>query len=299
MKRHIAKVMGLGALFGLGACATGPDFTVPLVDISAPSVAAGGSVAITSEIANIGNEVAPVPNAPGSDVSTTVNLRLYNDPGDIASVAFLTGWGPTWALAPGTVERFTNSTTVIPGGTPAGDYLVCGDVDPGDLTAELDETNNRTCAPLRVTSGAGAKPDLMFEFVRPLHVEGASYKLDGVVRNVGSATAPIFRIDGYQRSPERWPVLVTSCFLTPAQRAAGGAAPCPAIFSPRPLAPGESFAWKMWVTLPMDRPAGTVEIIDFMVDGCFPRLEPGLPSWCRVDEANEANNEVSAPVVVP
>lgn len=293
MQRNICFLL---AAASLSACTIKPDFVISRLDLSSPSVPAGATLVIDSEITNTGTGAAPLPNAPGSSVSTSMDIAVYRDAADAGAVGYLTGWGPSRVMAPGDSEAF-RSSAVAPAIAP-GAYVACGDVDPSNHTDELDETNNRRCTPIQITA-AVAKPDLVFEFVRPLHNEQASFKLDAVIRNVGTATAGIFRVDAFQRSPERWPVLLTSCPLTPAQRAAGGSAPCPAIFSPAPLAPGDSWAVKMWVTMPTDRPSGAAETLDFMVDGCHAPLEPAMPAWCRIDEANEANNQVAATISVP
>ena len=53
------------------------------------------------------------------------------------------------------------------------------------------------------------------------------------------------------------------------------------------------------MTFPADHKPGSTEKVEFMADGCFPALEPGLPASCRVAESNEANNTMGAAVGVP
>jgi len=291
MTRTISIAAAAGAAF-IAACTPRPDLTVGVA--AAPtSGAPGDPLAIESEIRNEGLAEAPTPEAPGSDVSTSMDIFLVETTTTPIG-PFLAAWGPSAALAPGAVERH-RAETFVPS-VPAGDYQICGDVDRVGAVAESDETNNRGCTPFTV---AGA-PDLVITSVTPLGMEQASFQIRATVANQGSVDAGLFRLDVFQRSPERWPLLTTECALTPAERAAGGSAPCGAVFV-ESLAAGTSVDLEAYVTLPSDRASGATERVDVTADGCHAETEPapGLPGWCRVAESDETNNaaevEISAP----
>jgi hypothetical protein len=294
----LCGVFVLAALIApLRAHAALPDLIVSSLTVTPTSVAAGGPIAIFSEIRNAGAATVPLPpHPPGTppEVSTWVNYFLVASPADTHGVR-LTGWGPLVAMPPGSAQHYTSHAT-IPATTAPGGYFVCADVDAYHHVTESNEDNNRLCRPLKVTAGKGKLPDLRIRRVVVGGVSGVSRAVALTVWNAGGAPATNFRMDAFQLVPRRWPLLFTVC---PQTSHAGGSASCASVWEAGTLAAGASRTYKGWVTFPADHKAGGVEKVEFMADGCFHALEPALPATCRVAESNEANNTETAPVTVP
>lgn len=153
--------------------------------------------------------------------------------------------------------------------------------------------------PVEAQGRPSAKPDLRIQRLRVVGPVWASLQVQITVRNSGRAAAAPFRTDAYMTTPRRWPLLVTLCPLTRLQQYMGGAALCGSPFTVDPLPPGATVTYTAYVTWPTDHASGTSERIEFMADGCFATLEPGLPAYCRVDESNERNNIRIQTVTVP
>jgi hypothetical protein len=150
--------------------------------------------------------------------------------------------------------------------------------------------------------GGGGKhpngaPDLTITGVSVGAVSGISRAVRITVKNVGTGPATHFRMDAYELSPKRWPLLFTVCALT--AYPPGGSAPCAAVWEPATLAAGATRTYSGFVTFPAGRVSGSRERVEFMADGCFAATEPGLPASCRVLESNEANNTSVTDVGVP
>jgi hypothetical protein len=60
----------------------------------------------------------------------------------------------TTDLAAGAGAVYPHDSVSIPADTPAGDYYLCGQIDPADEIAETDETNNVSCVGVTVVAGS-------------------------------------------------------------------------------------------------------------------------------------------------
>src|SRR5207237_1867927 len=106
-----------------------PDLTVTAV--SAPTGAAGQSLAITNTIANQGT---------GSAVASTAKIFL-SATGTIDGSEVLLGQRSVGSIAAGAVSTAITSLT-IPANTSQGTYFLIVVADANDVVAESDETNN-------------------------------------------------------------------------------------------------------------------------------------------------------------
>jgi hypothetical protein len=291
-----ACAIALAAMAGQ-AMAAAPDLVVPVLRASVASAAPGGEFELETAIANIGDApVVPPPTA--GAVATSADIALLATPTApiLASDPYLTGWGRTEPLLAGGTwphrVRVRVPATAAPGG-----YYLCAVVDNAARVAESNETNNRRCINFRVTAAA---PNLTIDSLRVGAVSGSSRAVTITVKNAGTAPAGVFRVDAFRLRPDRSPLLLTNCALPVGF--AGGSAPCPSPFTVDPLAPGATVTFNAFVTFPADpvaHPRGSKATVEFMADGCSPRLEPGLPAACRVAESNEADNTRRAMVGVP
>lgn len=265
-----------------------PDLVVSELRVTPFSADVGAEIEIVTAITNLG-DVAVRPPAP-TFVSTSADMSIVRTqvtPG--YEGAYLIGWGPTAEIPPGGTENYTTRVRVPPGG-PANTGYVCADVDLANRVTESNEGNNRRCVNFHARA---AKPNLVIRSITLGAVTGVSRAVRISVQNVGAAPAGSFRVDAYALAPTRSLLLVTNCALT----VRGGSAPCASPFGE--LAPGASQTFDAYITFPADRPSGRREVVEFMVDGCFPPLEPSLPAYCRVDESNEADNKRRVRVVAP
>lgn len=308
--RFVRGVFLAGALAGsfaapVAAQPKGPDLVISLLAVAPDSVAPGGSIEIVSEIFNIGTVDVPA-RGPGV-TSASVRLRLVTNTADLVGGDEIPGWGPLTAIPAGRGSRHTDRFT-IPASKAPGAYFVCADADGGRQVTEFDETNNRRCKPLTLTGAPAIRsagppvapvtkglPDLVVTAVSVGGVSGLSRSATLTVRNAGAGPATNFRMDAYQLHPKRWQLLFTVC----AQTTRGGSASCPGVWETGTLAAGATRTYTGWVTFPADHKPGSTEKVEFMADGCFPALEPGLPPACRVVETNETNNTRDVPFGVP
>lgn len=289
----------------LAAQPKGPDLVISLLSVAPDRVAPGGSIEIVSEMTNIGTVDVPA-RGPGV-TSASVRLRLVTSAADLVGGDEIPGWGPLVAIPAGRGSRHTDRYT-IPASKAPGAYFVCADADGGRQVTESDESNNRRCKPLTVTgavdvrgpgpavpAGAVALPDLVVTGAAPGGASGVSRSVSVTIRNAGAGPATNFRVDAFQLTPKRWPLLFTVC----PQTTRGGSASCASVWETGSLAAGATRTYTGWVTFPADHKPGSTEKVEFMADGCFPSLDPGVPAGCRVAESNEGNNTMTAAVGVP
>ena len=140
-----------------------PDLVAELDGV--PAVIAPGGVldaAASVAVANFGR--APAPGSLPGAIGYMVDLVLSSDLDAPAGYApFDPSFGEdvllqggrvsnTSDLQPGDRMVFGIADDRIPADTPPGDYHLCARVDPGGVVEEADETNNLTCASLRVAA---------------------------------------------------------------------------------------------------------------------------------------------------
>ncbi len=283
-------MLAVAALFALAAPAWAlPDLVVSELRVTPANAEEGTEITIETAIRNVGD--MPVTPPGPSMVSTSADLAVV--PSAVTPIhagTYVTGWGPTVAIPPGGTERYTVRIRV-PAGASANAGYICADVDLANRVREASETNNRRCVNFHARA---PKPNLVVSAVTVGPVSGLSRRVNITVRNTGAAPALNFRVDAYSVTPERWMLTLTTC----AQTTRGGSASCPALWIER-LEPGASRTLEGWVTFPADRPSGSRQAVDFMADGFFPRLEPGLPAYGRVDESNERDNQRRASLIAP
>lgn len=289
------------AFIALAACASGPDLALTDLSLSTSAVAPGAPVTVRSEVTNIGEE--PVADEFGAPVSASVAIGLFARQDDAAPFTELSAWSlpGDYPMQPGE-ERWEEQTVLAPSGLKAGPYFICAEADRDNLVDEVDESNNRDCAPLSILAGPLTRADLIVEHVKTLGHELASAKVSIRVKNVGEAPADLFPVMAFTRWPRR-PVMLTACPLTEAQRVAGSPPACGGLWTRQQLPPGGAVEWIGYLTfgfggsnMPVtpvgpQKPPVERETVDFMADGCFaPADQEPLPRWCRVDEIDEINN---------
>lgn len=266
-----------------------PDLVVSQLRVTPANAEVGEEVLVETAISNVGDMPVRVPGP--SMVSTSSDLAIMRTQvNPIWDGAYLTGWGPTRDIPPGGTETYSTRVRV-PATAPAHAGYVCAVVDNPERVAETNETNNRRCVNFHARA---AKANLFIRSFSVGAVSGVSRRLRIVVENTGRADALNFRVDAFQLSPRRWPLLFTTCALT----ARGGAVPCPSPWIER-LAPGERRTVDAWVTFPADIASGSRQSIELYVDGCHAPTEPALPAHCRVDETNETDNARRVTIVAP
>lgn len=285
---RLITATGIVSLWLVGSAFALPDLVVSELRVTPSSAGVGDEILIETAIRNIGD--APVVSPGPSITSTSSDIAVVSTPTTaVGAGAYLTGWGPTRTLAPGDTERYSTRVRV-PASGPANSGYVCAVVDNPNAVAEANEANNRRCVNFNATT---AKANLVIRRITIGAVSGLSRRVSITMQNTGSLAANDFRVDAYQLAPERWQLLLTTC----PQTTRGGSASCAAVWGS--LAPGATTTFEGYLTFPADRPSGRRETVEFMADGCFARLEPSLPAYCRIDESNEADNTRRASVAAP
>ncbi|MEM8988409.1 MAG: CARDB domain-containing protein [Pseudomonadota bacterium] len=277
---------GLLAL-GAGACAS-PDLTVSRLDVTPTTIEQGADYSVVAEMRNDGAGAART-KSDGRNASMIVELQ---DAPAAPTGETITAVGAPGDLSPGDMQGLSINPTMSPTKAP-GTYYVCATADFPEIYAESDETNNERCQTISVIL---PRPDLIVTGAKTGAASGVSRRIYINVSNVGGSTAENFRVDVFQTAPSPWPLLVTTCPLTSIP---GGSAPCPSPFI-ESLAPGDTETVAAWVTFPADRTSGVTETVRAVADGCHPPTEPvSLPGYCRVDESNEGNNDISLSITAP
>jgi hypothetical protein len=207
----------------------------------------------------------------------------------------------TTDLAPSTSKDYIGlegGSGRIPVDTPGGAYFVCARIDSGNKVAESDESNNTSCAQIKISSptqGKG-KPDLIVRLTGPSSATagsdiGASVKLVAGNTGTGAAAGTVGSLDpsnGYMID------LILSTDLTVPTGFA--------TFSPNfsedvllrggrasrtiDLAASTHQAFPIGAGIPADTPAGSYQL-------CA-RIDPGS----KVAESNEGNNTHCIPLKI-
>jgi len=125
-----------------GAAAPAPDLIVHNLALNPPQVAPGGTVGVALNIANAGD----APSSP-----TTAEIRLSSD-STIDSSDVLLGIVQIPPLPPG-AGLPQNTSVLLAGNTPPGNYFLGVILDPANQVAESNENNNTASQPLTITAG--------------------------------------------------------------------------------------------------------------------------------------------------
>jgi hypothetical protein len=161
---------------------TAPDLTEGSITFTPASVALGGSVAITDTVTNVGSGPAVT-----SWTRYFLSADQVKDSGDIAlGVRAIPALLPT-ASSTGTV------TVTLPATIAAGTYYVFACADVNQSVYESVETNNCARAPLALSVGASALPDLVVSAVSSppsTLTPGASFSVTDTTANQGTLGAP-------------------------------------------------------------------------------------------------------------
>lgn len=271
-----------------GTALAAPDLVVSQLTVTPAVSDVGAEIEVSTAIQNLGD--VPVASPGPGVVSTSADLAVVRTQvAPLYEGTYLLGWGHTDTIPPGGSITYTRRLPV-PAGADASAGYICADVDLANRVAESNEGNNRRCVNFHARA---AKPNLVIRGVVVGAVSGLSRRVRITVQNTGAAASGDFRVDAYQLAPERWQLSLTECALS----VRGGSAPCGSLWGS--LAPGASRTFTGYVTFPAGRAPGRREIVEFMADGCFARLEPGLPAYCRVDETSEADNTRRAAIAAP
>jgi len=208
-------------------------------------------------------------NGGGGGVTFDVGFYLSADP-DIATADTLLGTNSGSTLAAGEAATFTRVLT-IPRNTPSGTYYVGCVLDPNDLLAEADETDNAflPCASTTVVGGADltVAPITAPASARP----GESFTVTTTVTNTGGDPAPVSHLGIYLSTTG----LCSTGDLLLAGRTVGVVA-----------GGGTSVAGTI-VTLPATTPVGSPRWLCAIAD-----------DQAAVVELDETNNTAAAPLQV-
>jgi subtilase family serine protease len=156
-----------------------PDLVVTVVD-SPSAGAAGGAIAITSTVKNIGTA--------GPGAASYVRLYLASDQTITTADLYLGQRYVSSSLAPGTSSSGTTSVT-IPATVTPGTYFAGAIADATGLVTESNENNNAMCDTASIVITAAPKPDLVISSLdAPASGKRGSYlKITSTVKNQGGA----------------------------------------------------------------------------------------------------------------
>lgn len=295
----VEKCVMAGVAIALAAgCAGMPNLTP--VDI-AGTTTAEGEVAVVYGVRNTGT--APAIDPPGPDNTAETHYYLETADGGRQfelSTAFVTPPGaPDTDLAPGETLWHADATAAIPD-DPASFTKVCVEVDRPNAVAETNEGDNVACGPFPATG----KPDLIINSLVTGGTAGDTASVVVEIRNVGigEAPAPSMIRAFWSTSSGPQELAINTCPVTYADIRAGGRWTCPpggriAGVITR-LGPADSEPVDLYVLFPEGAaPSGAVRDVEFVADAC--PTTPGAPAYCSVDERNETNNRLTAPVTIP
>ncbi len=140
-----------GAVYRITAAGGSPDLRIESLGLSAASVARGGQVTVSYNVANRGS----------TTVSQTYTDRVYLSTNATlgGNVTLGTSHGHTVPLPANATHAHSQAVT-IPAGTTPGNYFILVQADVLAVVSEGNEGNNVTAIPITVT---GAPGDLVIE----------------------------------------------------------------------------------------------------------------------------------------
>jgi subtilase family serine protease len=130
----------------------GPDLVIEGLGLSAGSVAPGGQVTVSYNVANRG--IGSLSGVYTDRLHLSTNTTRGGD------VVLGTSHGHNVPLPPNSTHAHSQAVT-IPAGTAPGNYFILVQADALSAVTESSEGNNVTAIP--VTVGAGGRPDLVIE----------------------------------------------------------------------------------------------------------------------------------------
>ena len=245
------------------------DLVIASLTLSSGSVAAGGSVAISYAVKNVGTATVTETYAERIYLSANDRLDAPGDPSLGTSPAHATDLKANAILARST------SVTVPPGTTP-GSYFILVYADALDAIAEVDESNNIGAASLTVTAPPPSGKDLVIENLVPSR---SSVSVGGAVtiryRVANRGTVKVTETYTEKLYLSRDPVLDAGDVLL--GTSLGHTTDVPA---------NATYGYSRSVTVPPGTPPGSYYIL---VQG---------DALAAVTEVNEGNNTTAAPLAV-
>ncbi|MCE3258751.1 MAG: hypothetical protein K0S12_392 [Bacteroidetes bacterium] len=170
------------------------DLRITAQTVSAPSVAAGAGLTISSTLQNAGTASSP---------ASTIGYYLSTDTVYNSSDIFLTTASCASLASNGTLQK--QSSIVIPAGTAAGNYYVVAYADPNNAIAESNEANNYKANALsvivqNVTDAAISSPVSSTSSAMP----GGTLTAGFTVHNLGNSTIPSLSTGYYLSTDTVW-----------------------------------------------------------------------------------------------
>ena len=138
-------------MYRITAAGGSPDLRIESLGLSAASVAPGGQVTVSYNVANRGTGTVSQTYTDHIHLSTNASLG--------ADTLLGTSHGHTVALAANATHAHSQAVT-IPAGTTPGNYFILVQADALAVVSEGNEGNNVTSIPITVT---GAAADLLIE----------------------------------------------------------------------------------------------------------------------------------------